>query len=92
MLFKQQPNTFKSIFKVQSTFQPAVVEEVLDAETGEIYNELKIEKKTKKPKYLPGQRLLKRLAKDAKKNKDMDKEKLNMKQLEHSIAHVLRLF
>ena len=92
MFLKNQTNTFKSIFTVASNFEPATVEEVVDAETGEIYNELKIEKpKPKKPRYLPGQKLLKRLAKD-KKNKDMDKEKLNMAQLEHSIAHVLRLF
>ena len=92
MFLKNQTNSFKSIFAVASNFEPATVEEVVDAETGEIYNELKIEKPKPKKKYLPGQRLLKRLAKDSKKNKDMDKEKLNMEQLEHSIAHVLRLF
>ena len=93
MFLKNQTNTFKSIFTVASNFEPATVEEVVDAETGDIYNELKIEKKTKKtPKYLPGQRLLRKLTKDAKKNKEKESEMLNMEQLEQTVAHVLRLF
>ena len=88
-MFGHHHNKFNSIFNVESKFEPAVVEQVQD-EDGEVYDQLKIEKKTKsKPKYLPGQKLLRHLNKANQKKKEKE---LDMNQLESSIANVLRLF
>jgi hypothetical protein len=81
-----ETDRFKSIYNTSRDFQPAVVVEAID-DRGEIYETLKVEKKDKASKYLPGERLLLKLNKQKQEKQHMPVHKITT-----SLQNLLKIF
>ena len=95
-MFHQQ--TYHNPFRARCVIQPAIVEEVVDDEgyVEEIVKPIKRESR----RYLPGERLLKRLNKDRERKRkkdrssreDGDEKELDLDSIERALNNIVREF
>jgi hypothetical protein len=93
-MFARNNDKFRRIFSCQKELTSAVGVEEID-EDGNIYEELKIEKKKPKvPKYLPGQRLLLKLNKQKHDRIKLDQKSNtpDVNKITNSVNNLLNIF